>query len=182
MNDLVGKLTPEKALRIVKRLTRKEGEIRDAVVKEAMNILTEVDVAGTAEDVFDALNLIDVQDCWDRSGSSRDGYTSPDEAAAQLVDEELQPFLDQIERYHELGMFEQETTYCRGVILGLYRYERESTSEFRTWAEDVASECAGFLLDNWRDRNREPARLEAMHEFIRDRCPDWAKWLKDTEV
>ena len=79
-------------------------------------------------------------------------------------------------------MFEQEAAYCMAVILGIYRYERESKSEFRTWSADVPSECAGFLLDNWRERNSDPERLNAMHEFIRERCPEWAKWVKDTKV
>jgi hypothetical protein len=104
---------------------------------------------------------IDVQDCWDRSGRSRDGYTSPDEAAAELIDEELQPFIDQIECYNELGMSEQEATYCAGVILGIYRYERESLSEFRAWAVGISGDCAGFLLDNWKRRTREKQRINA---------------------
>ncbi|HYS49891.1 MAG TPA: hypothetical protein VEM36_14065 [Xanthobacteraceae bacterium] len=182
MDDVISKLTPDQALQIVERLTRKGGKIREAVVTEAMNILTEIDVAETADEVFNGLGSIDVQECWDRSGSSRDGYTSPDEAAAEIIDEELQPFLDQIERYHELRMFEQEAAYCMAVILGIYRYERESKSEFTAWSADVPSECAGFLLDNWRKRNRDPARLDAMHEFIRERCPEWAKWLNDTKA
>ena len=68
-----------------------------------------------------------------RSGRSRDGYTSPDEAAAEMIEAELQPFCDQFERYQELGMPEQELAYCMGVIFGLYRFERESESEFRDW-------------------------------------------------
>jgi len=86
---------------------------------------------GTADEVSVVLDSIDVQDCWDRSGSSRDDYTSPDEAAAEIIEEELQPFFDQVERYHELGMPEQEGAYCMGVIFGIYRYEQESKSEFR---------------------------------------------------
>src|SRR5438128_5668073 len=105
-----------------------------------MNVLTGFDLDETAEEVFLILDSIDVQDCWDRSGGSRDGYTSPDEAAAQIMEEELQPFFDQVVQYHELGMPEQEATYCMGVILGIYRYERVSKSEFREWSVDVAAE------------------------------------------
>ena len=47
----------------------------------------------------------------------------------------FEPFYDQAKRYRELGMPEQETTYCMGVILGIYRYEHESKSEFRKWCE-----------------------------------------------
>jgi hypothetical protein len=182
MDDVTSKLTPEQALKIVERLGRKGGMIREAVVTEAMNVLTEIDLDGTADEVFAVLDSIDVQDCWDRSGGSRDGYTSPDEAAAEIIEEELQPFFDQVDRYHELEMPEQETAYCMGVIVGIYRYERESKSDFREWSVDIPAECAGFLLDRWRERNREKDSADVMQEFIRERCPEWSKWLKDTNV
>jgi hypothetical protein len=182
MDDVISKLTAAQALKIVERLGRKGGKIREAVLTEAMNILTEIDVNETADEVVAALESIDVQDCWDRSGNSRDGYTSPDEAAAEIIEEELQPFFDQVERYHEMGLPEQETAYCMGVIFGIYRYERESKSEFRKWSEDIPAECGGFLLDKWRERNRNKASNNAMHEFIRTHCPEWAKWLKGKKV
>ena len=112
MNDVIKKLTAEQALEVVKRLSEKGGEIREAVLPEATNLLTAVNVETTADEVFFVLDSIDVQDCWDRSGRSRHGYTEPSEAAVELVEEELQPFYDQAARYQELGMTEQETTYC----------------------------------------------------------------------
>jgi hypothetical protein len=47
---------------------------------------------------------------------------------------------------------------------------------------DIPAECGGFLLDKWRERNRDKDSINAMHEFIRERCPEWAKWLKDKTV
>jgi hypothetical protein len=149
---------------------------------EAMSVLTNIDLDETADEVFAALDSIDVQDCWDRSGSSRDGYTSPDEAAAEIIEEELQPFFEQVERYREMGLPEQEAAYCMGVILGIYRYERESRSEFRQWSEDIPAECSGLLLDKWAERNREGVRITVMHAFIRERCPEWAKSLTGESV
>ena len=95
MNDVIKKLTAEQALDVVKRLSEKGGEIGEALLAEAKNLLTAVDVDETADGVFCVLDSIDVQDCWDRSGSSRHGYTEPSEAAVELVEEELQPFYDQ---------------------------------------------------------------------------------------
>jgi hypothetical protein len=109
MDDVVRKLTAKQALEVVLRLHRKGGT-RDAVVTEAMDVLAEIELDDVAEDVFVALDAIDVEDCWARSGPSRDVYRSPDEAAAELVEEELRPFLEQIERYHDLGMADQEAT------------------------------------------------------------------------
>jgi hypothetical protein len=117
MDEVIKKLTAEQALEVVKRLSEKGRKIREAVLAEAKNLLMAVDADETAEEVFFVLDSIDVQDCWDRSGKSRYGYTEPSEAAVELVEEELQPFYDQAIRYRELGMAEQETTYCMGVIL-----------------------------------------------------------------
>jgi hypothetical protein len=46
-------------------------------------------------------------------------------------------------------------------------------------AQDIPAEYARFLLNGWRERNPEPARIEAMSAFVRERCPKWAGWLKE---
>jgi len=176
-NDLLSKLTGEQALEVLRRLATEKGAIPDAVIAEAKHVLAAVDAEEVAEEVFFHLDAIDVQDCWDRAGGHRDGYTSPEDAAVELVEEELQPFLDQVERYHALGMARQERDYCMGVILGTYRYEKESKSEFKDWCVDIPLDSAGGLLDEWRGRNREASATTAMDEFIRQRCPDWAKQM-----
>lgn len=177
MDDMIKKLTPEQALKVVMRLSDQGGAIQDAVVAEAREVLSQIDLDEIANEVFLVLDSVDVQDCWDRAGSSRDGYTSPDEAAVELIEEELQPFFEQAGRYHDLGMADAEATCCRGVLLGLYRYGQESKSEFREWAVDIPIECAGAMLTDWRERAHDPNSAAAMDEFIRDRCPKWARHL-----
>jgi hypothetical protein len=177
MHEVIKKLTADQALEVVMRLCDKGGKVREAVLAEAKNVLSEIDLDEIADDVFFVLDSIDVQDCWARAGGSRDGYTSPDEAAVELIEEALRPFYEQAGRYHELGMLEEEATYRMGVILGIYRYEHESKSEFRQWSVDIPIECAGHLLEEWRDRGRGSASAEAMAEFIEQRCPNWAKYL-----
>jgi len=180
MDDVIKKLTPEQARAVVMRLTAKPSAIRDAVLVEARHVLSEIDLDKIAEEVFFVLDSIDVQDCWDLAGRSRDGYTSPEEAAVELIEEELQRFFDQTKRYHELGMFEEETTYCMAVILGIYRYEYESKSEFREWSTDIPIECAGAMLTAWRERGQDSASAAAMAELIRERCPNWSQYLLRT--
>jgi hypothetical protein len=179
MSDVIGKLTSEQALEIVERLCRKGGDIRDAVVAEAMNLLTEFTLEETADEVFDTLDLIDVQDCFDQADSAHEGDLSPREAALDIIEEELQPFFEQAERYHELGMGEQEATYCMAVILGIYRFAHESKSEFNKFAADIPADSAGNLLEDWRTRNPAQGSIDAMCAFIRERCPKWASWVKE---
>jgi hypothetical protein len=49
----------------------------EAIAAEARRVLAVVDIDEVADDVFGVLDTIDVQDCWDRAGPDRDGYTSP---------------------------------------------------------------------------------------------------------
>jgi hypothetical protein len=181
MHDVIQKLTPRQAFEVVLRLRDRGGAIHDAVLAEARDVLIRLDLDEIADDVFVALDSINVQDCWDRAGSSSDGYTSPDEAAGELIEESLQPFYDQARRYHELEMTEEEATYCKGVILGIYRYEQESKSEFLECAVDIPSDCADVVLDGWRIRGQNSTATAAMSQFIRDRCPIWSKALLRTK-
>ena len=63
------------------------------------------------------------------------------------------------------------------MILGIYRYEQEAKSEFRELAVDIPIDCAGALLDEWRERGQDSVTTAAMDVFIRKRCPNWASDL-----
>src|SRR5260370_12926953 len=98
MTDVIGKLTAEQALEIVERLCRKGGDIRDATVAEAISLLTQFSLEETADEAFDALDLIDVQDCFHQAESSPDAHTSPRHAALDTFHPALHPPLTQLER------------------------------------------------------------------------------------
>jgi hypothetical protein len=174
MDELIEQLTPQQALSVIRRLAERGGSVAKAVVSEARKLLAAVDVDETADAVLFALDSIDIQDLWNRSGKSRYGYTSPDEAAVEILEQELEPFLDQVRRYRELGMTDQEKTYCMGVVLGLYRYDRESKSEFHEWAVDLPGDSAGCLLDEWREGGPSLAAIGEMKEFLARSCPEWS--------
>jgi hypothetical protein len=176
MTDIISKLTPQQALQLVQRLARQGGSIREAVIATATDMLAEVDVDGIAGEVFDALDSVDVQDLWDRSGGSR--YSPPDETAAEMIEEELASVCDQIERYHDLGLREQEMACCQAVISGMYRFDRESDAEFQQWCEDITADCARSLLNDWRARSGDDADIDGMNAFIREHCPEWAGRLR----
>jgi hypothetical protein len=178
MDDVIRKLTAEQAFEVVLRLHRHGGKIREAVVTEAMGVLTEIDLNEIADTVLFALEAIDAEDCWNRSGRSGYGYTSPDEAAIELIEGELRPFLDQIDRYHDLGMADQEAICCMGVTLGCYRFEQEAKTEFRGWSVDIPGDIVHLLLEKWQKRTRRRARINTMRTFVREHCPRWAKRLR----
>lgn len=173
MTDLTGKITPEQALVVLERLWDRGGDLRDAVAAETTTLLTEFSIDDTADEVFDALDLIDIQDCRDLA-RAHDGGTSVEDAAADIIEEDLQPFFDQVERYHDLGMTAEEARYCQAVVLGICRFDEESEAEIKALAADLPLECATSLLEGWRRRNTDKAAVAAMDAFLRERCPKLA--------
>ena len=174
MTELISNLTGEQAIDVLCRLTKEGGAISEAILDEAKRMLSVVDIDEIADLLFSQLDMIDVQDCWDRSAATRHGYTSPDEAATELIEEELQRFHDQIKCYRELGMDEQERDYGIGTVLGLYRYEQESKSEFKDWCADIPFYSAKSILQELRKQNGIPSASATLNAFLQQHCPKWA--------
>jgi len=175
MKNILASLSNEQAAIILKQLWDHGGDIRKSILAEAEKILCSVDVDEIARDILFTLDLIDVHKLWDRPGYSHDEYTSPEEMAYEMVEEELSPYLNQIDTYHKLGMHNEEKLYCMGVLKGLYFYKKEAKSEFRNWAVDIPVELFGSLLERWRKRTRAHQQKSEMDDFLRATCPDWAE-------
>jgi len=63
---------------------------------------------------------------------------------------------------------------CMGSLLGLYKFERESTSEFKDWALDAPISFAWVVLDVWKTGSPGQSDLEALKTFIEDRLDGWS--------
>ena len=167
MSDLLSKLTDAQSRNVLHHLYTQGDAIMKLIDAMAKEILQEVDSEDIAEDVFEALDFLDTETLFGRSGPSRFGYTAPEE--------ELEPYLEQIKRYHELKMYAEECLYCMGVLKGIYRFEQESVSEYKDYAADVAEECFGVVLNDWRKSCGDPSLIDKMMEYLRTACPDWTK-------
>lgn len=95
-----------------------------------------------ADDVEHDLRSLDLDDLGDRAGQHRGGYTSPTEAAWELLQEAVDPFLADMKRQMELGLEREALEVCKGVVLGLYRIRNTRGDEFLGWAEDFPAEAA----------------------------------------
>ncbi|NGX43594.1 MAG: hypothetical protein K940chlam7_01892, partial [Chlamydiae bacterium] len=91
--EIIDKINPLEALRILEILCRKNAEILKRTEELFLNRIREVDVEEIAEEVFSDIDFIDVEDLWDKSGSSRYGYTDPADAAWEMVEEVIEPHL-----------------------------------------------------------------------------------------
>jgi hypothetical protein len=50
--------------------------------------------------LYDELDALEVGDVWDRAGPTRHGYVEPSEAADQMIEGVLAPFLEELEPWH----------------------------------------------------------------------------------
>jgi hypothetical protein len=175
-NNIIDKISPEQALEILRCLAKNSPTIKKQIEREMEEVLKEVDVEEICEEVYSALDGIEVEELWDRSGPSRHGYSEPEDMAIEMMEEELEPFNKEVFRYFDLGMANEAKLYCMGVLKGIYQYEQISESKFKGWAADIPGECFGYLLDEWRKRSGNVNDHKEMGEFITKECGKWANW------
>lgn len=173
MEKILTNLTNEQEAEVIRRWYARGGTVRQALLEEAHNVLQDIDLEEIAKEVFFSLDLLEVETLWDNSGPTRDGYVDPGDMAYEMIEDELRPFQKQIWTYLDQGMEQEAKTCCLGVLLGIYRYDHESSSEFKDWAVDIPSNCFARLLDDWREKCKNPALHAELADFISEDCPKW---------
>jgi hypothetical protein len=168
-------ITPDDAFAILRTLAKEDKDIAKRIEQLAMEYLSDIDVEGVTDEVYSALDFIDVHDLWDNAGPKTDGYVDVADLAWEMFEEALQPFLDELKKYQKLSMPIEAKYQCMGILQGIYRFEKESDSEFKDWAVDAPGENFSTVLDEWRDECQSSEDLEEMKKFIRENCPKWAK-------
>ena len=98
-----------------------------------------------------------------RAGSQEWGYVEPSEAAWEILEETVEPYLDDLKRHLELGLEAEALEICKGLVLGCYRLSEREGGDVLGWAPDFPAEAAGNALEIWStgadDRqSRDPRR------------------------
>jgi hypothetical protein len=173
-HKIIDQLSPADALAILKTLTRDDAQLAARVAEIATARLSAVDPEEVAFGLYEGLEGLEVEEVWDRAGpSARHGYVEPSEAAEQMMDEVIAPYLEELKKLQALGMNAQANGMCMGLLLGLYRFEHESTSEFKDWAVDAPGGLAWFVVDAWKAGSLSKADVAAIKEFIEDELCGW---------
>lgn len=106
----------------------------------------------------------------------------PAEAAWEILEEALEPFMDEMKRYLGLGLHEQALETCKGIVLGLYEARDCTADEFLGWASDFPAEAAGGAVASWIS-GAGPKAAEAtgqrlvFEDFIQNHAAEWREML-----
>jgi hypothetical protein len=176
--DVLDVLSPEQAATVLDRLAASDPEIRKKAREIALELVGDVDVEELAEAVYWELDSIAVEDVWDNSGPTRDGYVDPGDYAWQLFEEALEPFVEQLGKCQQLGLTDLAKLHCMGILQGIHRFEAESESEYKDWATDAPGEYFVSVFDDWRKGTKSKKDIAEVKRFVQELCPARAKLCK----
>lgn len=183
--DLLGTLKPEEAQGVLHRLLAANPDLRREAERFARSVLAMLSFEAVAQEVEEAVRALDLDALHGRAGRHAWGYVEPTEAAWELLEEALDPFLDEMKRHIRDGREREALEVCKGILLGLYRLRDEKSSEFLGWAPDFPEEAASWAVDTWRAGRRKGrargrgSRKPALfpQDFVDRFVPEWG-WLK----
>ena len=173
-SDIIDQLSPDDALAILKIATRKDKETAAQITEIARAYLREVDPGEIAFILHDELTLLQVEEVWDRAGPQRYGYVEPNDAAYEMIENVLNPYLEDLKKYQRLDMNTEATKICMGLFWGLYRFEIESDTEFKDWVPDAIGLFADIVLDIWKSGNPSRADINMLETFNNEQLAGWA--------
>lgn len=166
IKSILDKISGYEALLVLKALANEDQNIAKRIEQIALEYLRDVDIESVASEVYFVLNSIEVEDLWEQSGSTRYGYVEPSERAWEMFEEALEPFTSELNKYLDLLLINEAKNYCMGILKGIHRFDKESTSQFKDWAEDAPDEFFERILDDWKRSCKTPEHLQEMEEFI----------------
>lgn len=135
--------------------------------------LASADRHAVADDVSWSLGSLELEQLNLHAGYQRGrGYVHPVEAASELLEETLQPYLDDIARLAGVGLPAAAQEVAAGVLLGLYQYrDRPPEDTVMVEAPDFPIEAAGQVMDALERTGVNPP------DGIEELLPHWSNLL-----
>lgn len=176
--DILKSISAEEASIVLQQLVATSPAIRKKAEGIALRLLVDVDVDSVAAEVLLELDSLIVEDVWDHSGSTRDGYVDPGECAWQMFEDALEPFLEQLQKCSTLSLHDQAKLYCMGILEGIHRFESESESEYKDWAVDAPGEYFVRIYNEWKKEAKNKKDVSEVRKFIQDLAPGREKYCR----
>jgi hypothetical protein len=152
MAEFVKSLDENEASRVLRILLNDNPDLLGKVYEIALKVTSDIDVDTIANQVFNSLETLDLDDLNSRAYASH-GYVEPTEVAFELFEETVYPFIREMKINHSRSLPVIAKTFCIGIIMGLWRYESESSSDFSGWVEDVPFDYIDTVINEWKKGN-----------------------------
>lgn len=133
----LGALSAAEKAAVLEELLAVRPDLREPAEACASRLMKDARRSAIADDVASALKYLDIDELNTRAGYRPGfGYVHPVEAADEILDEALQPFLDDLQRRACLGMGSAATEVAAGILLGLYNCREGGSESLLEYAPD----------------------------------------------
>src|SRR6266545_934041 len=129
---------------VLDELVSADQELEDRAERSARSRLALVETDDVANAVAATLLALDQEDLAAKAGPTRHGYVEPTEAAWLLLEEAIEPWLEDVVRRAGLGLADAARRVGLGLLQALQRTEEHLRNDdlLVSWAPDFASEAA----------------------------------------
>jgi hypothetical protein len=148
-------------------------QLRAQVEQLAHDRLAAEDRETVAAQVEDALTGHGIEELSNRAGRQPGrGYVHEGEAASEILDEALQPFLDDMHRRVKLGMTTAAAELAVGILCGLYEIRDSGSDTLLEYAPDYAIDQADHVIHVCAE-----AGITLPDDDLLDLIPEWCMLL-----
>ena len=153
MKKFMKSLSAHEAACVLNDMLDNDPNLMKKAYEAAIRVAGDMDADAVMDKVFNRLDRLDVEGLSGRAGGTRYGYVEPSDAAWEMFEEALDPFIDEMKKAWKRELPATAKTYCIGIIRGLWRYAEESSSDFADWVEDAPGEYVDTVFEEWRKGN-----------------------------
>ncbi len=121
-----------------------------------------------ADSLSRELSSIRIEEVWDTSGRTRDGYIDPSERAWEMLDDVLEPYRDEMMTYLQRGMAEESRLYCAGILIGIRRFQKRPGSDLIDEAPDYCNNTFDTIREEWEEAAGDAEQVRLLARFIEE--------------
>lgn len=173
LNTIINHLTLEQARAILRKIVEENRALAEQVITITVVQHEDEEWEDIALGLVDELERLQVEDVWDRSGPTRDGYVETDVVATEMIDDVLVPYMEEMKKYHDFGMSQEADELCKGTIAGFYRFEYHSATEFKEWSIDAPLAFAEAVVKAWKENVPSETSLQDLVQFNKSELNGW---------
>ena len=171
-------LAPGESTDVLKALLGRHPELRREAETIARDLLAGTDPESIASSVREAVLSPDLSDLGARAGRNIYGYVHETDAAWEILEEAVQPFLDDLRRLVDLNMQDKAVLFCCAIISGLYMSRHPPDGAVLAYAPHFPMETAGETADILaRESRRKHRRVWSLPRGVVSEWPDWREML-----
>ena len=168
---MLSTLNPGERSLVLDRLLAAHPDLVAEAEQTASDVLGDTTIEAVADEVVWAIDALDLGDLASRAGRQPGrGYVHETEAAYELVEELVQPFVADLQRRAKLGLTDAARAVALGTISGLHQCEPATDATVLAYAgEDTPK-----TLADWVRQQAAKAGINLPADKLTVLCPDWS--------